>query len=157
MAQGDLDFGLLLKIMKAVGESRGGNPLFPIHTGEIMGLVSPEVGSGITAVNYLQRHVDYLQEDRYLTTGPAGIHRTLRLTVKGQNFVQPELAEFGRQPMLPQVFKSLEDQIQILTYPQQEKDGMLYRLREAAATHAPDLIAKIMIEIGAKLLTGGHG
>jgi hypothetical protein len=35
--------------------------------------------------------------------------------------------------MLPQVVKSLEEQIQVLTYAQEQKDGMLYRLREAIA------------------------
>jgi hypothetical protein len=71
--------------------------------------------------------------------------------------VQPELAEFGRQPMLPQVVKSLEDQIQVLTYPQEQKDGMLYALREAIAKQAPDGIAKAIAEVGAKILTGGGG
>ncbi len=43
----------------------------------------------------------------------------------------------------------------LFTYPQEQKDGMLYRLREAAATHAPDLFVKIIAELGAKLLTVG--
>jgi hypothetical protein len=156
MAQGDLDFGLLLKIMTAVGGSRGQrNPRFPIETGELMDLVPAEVGSGMEALDHLDRHVDYLQEDRYLTTSPAGIYRSLRLTVKGQKFVQPELAEFGRAAMMPEVVKSLEDQIQILTYPPGEKEGLFYRLREAMAQNAPNLIAKIVVEIGGKIARGG--
>jgi hypothetical protein len=69
-------------------------------------------------------------------------------------FVQPELAEFGQAPLLPRVVKSLEDQIQILTYPQGEKDGMLFKVREAVAKQAPDLIAKVIVEVGAKILKG---
>jgi hypothetical protein len=158
MAQGDLDIGLLLKIMKSVGESRDrGDPMFTISTGHLMDLVPAEVGSGEAALNHLDRHVDYLQGEGYLATSPAGIYRWLRLTVKAQKFVQPELAEFGRQPMLPQVVKSLEDQIQVLTYPQEQKDGMLYALREAIAKQAPDGIAKAIAEVGAKILTGGGG
>jgi hypothetical protein len=155
MAQGDLDTGLFWKIMKTVGESRGrGDPNFTVSTGHLMELVPTEVGSGMAALDYLDRHIDYLEGDGYLTTSPAGVYRWLRVTVKGQKLVQPELAEFGKQPMLPQVVKSLEDQFQVLTYPQEEKDKLLYRLREAVAKQGPDLIAKIIVEVSAKILHG---
>jgi hypothetical protein len=50
MAQGDLDIGLLLKIMKSVGESRDrGDPMFTISTGHLMDLVPAQVGSGEAA------------------------------------------------------------------------------------------------------------
>jgi hypothetical protein len=58
--------------------------------------------------------------------------------------VQSELAEFGKEPMLPQVVKSLEDQFQVLTYPQEDKNKLLYRLREAVAKQGPDLMVKII-------------
>ena len=51
------------------------------------------------------------------------------------------------RPLLPQVMKSLERDIQVLTYPEAEKEGMLYRLREAMASQAPDVIAKVIAEI----------
>jgi hypothetical protein len=154
MARGDLDFGLLLKVMKAVAESQdGGNPMFPITTSELMDLLPlATFESGDAALNYLDRHIEFLVEDKYLKTGPSGIFRSLRLTNKGQKFVQPELAEFGHQPMLPQVVKSLERQI--LTYPEEDKAGMLYRLREAVAANAPELFAKVIVEIGSKLVAG---
>jgi hypothetical protein len=129
--------------------------MFTISTGHLMDLVPAQVGSGEAALNHLDRHVDYLQGEGYLATSPAGIYRWLRLTANAHKFVQPELAEFGRQPMLPQIVKSLEDQIQVLTYAQEQKDGMLYRLREAIAKQAPDVIAKAIAEVGAKILTGG--
>jgi hypothetical protein len=156
MAKGDLDFGLLVNIMKAIGESRGGrSPIFPISTGELMDLVSPEVGTGPAALDHLDRHVDFLRDDHYLTTGAAGICQSLRLTPKGQKFVQPELAEFGQPAMLPEMVKSVEQQIQILTYPAGEKEGLLFKLREAVARNAPDLIAKIIVEAGARAIRGG--
>lgn len=67
-------------------------------------------------------------------------------------FVQPELAEFGREPMLPQVMKSLEHNIQVLTYPKAEKESMFYRLREAMASQAPDVIAKVIAEVGVAII-----
>lgn len=102
----------------------------------------------------IERHLDYLAVDGFITTNPdTGLHREIRLTAKGQKFVQPELAEFGQEPMLPQVVKSLENRI--LTYQEQnEKDGMLYSLREAIAKNAPDFIADVLVKIGAKLVTG---
>jgi hypothetical protein len=156
MALGDLDAGLLWNIMKTVGESRAQRtPFFPMSTGELMQLVPAELGSGMARLNHLNRHVDYLREDGYLNTSPAGIYQNLRLTVKGQKFVQPELAEFGRHPMLPEVVKSLEDQIQILTYPPGEKEGLLFNLREAIARNAPEIIAKMLVEIGVSIARGG--
>ena len=151
-----LDVALLFKIMTRLGELRGKrSPQWPATTGELMDLVS-DIQNGQVALDYLNRHVDFLQELKYLrVTAQAILHRGLELTAKGQMFLQPELAEFGTQPMLPQVVKSLEGQIQVLTYPQEQKDGMLYRLREAVAKQAPDLIAKVIPEIGAKILTGG--
>ncbi len=119
-----------------------------------MDLVPQEAGTGLPALNYLHRHVEFLRDIGFLKTSPAGVYMGIRMTPKGQMFVQPELAEFGQQPMLPQVVKSLENQIQILSYPQQEKDGMLYRLREAIAKQGPDLIAKVMAEIAVKIATG---
>ena len=74
--------------------------------------------------------------------------------MKGQKFVQPELAEFGQKAMLPQVLESIEKSVQVLTYPEEEKSGMLFRLREAVAKQAPDLIAKALAEIGYKLVKG---
>jgi hypothetical protein len=156
MAQGDLDIGLLLKIMTRLGQTRGQhNPLFLPHTGEFMDSVVSEERTGLPALNHLDRHIDFLREEGLLTTSPAGIHRALRLTAKGQKFVQPELAAFGSQPMLPQVVKSLEERIDVLTYPQKEKDRMLYSLREAISKQVPEIIAKVMVEIGAKILSGG--
>jgi hypothetical protein len=44
-----------------------------------------------------------------------------------------------------------------LGFPQEQKDGMLYRLREAIAKQAPDVIARAIAEVGAEILTVGGG
>lgn len=146
MAKGDLDFHLLLEIMKTVAESQElGNQMFPITTGNLMDILPHRFESGEAALDYLNRHVNFLEQEKYLKTGPAGTYSSLRLTSKGQKFVQPELAEFGQQPMLPRVVDSLEKQI--LTYPEEDKAGMLYRLREAVAANAPEAFSKVIVEI----------
>jgi hypothetical protein len=151
----NLDTSLLLKVMSALGEFHG-NPTYPLETGALMHLVPTEIGSGSGRLDHLDRHVDFLRDVGLLKARPAGIYRALELTAKGQMFLQPELAEFGQRAMLPQVVKSLEDKIQVLTYPQEEKDRMLYRLREAIARQTPEVIAKVIAEIGAKILAGGN-
>jgi hypothetical protein len=68
--------------------------------------------------------------------------------------VQPELADVGREPLLPQVVHSLEQSIDVLTYPEEEKRGMLFRLRDAISKQAPDVIAKVIAEVGFKIMCG---
>src|SRR5579862_1551234 len=62
MPQGDLETGLLLDIMKRIGEFRGKRPGWPLQTGEIMDLVPSEMGSGQVRLTHLDRHVDFLRE-----------------------------------------------------------------------------------------------
>jgi hypothetical protein len=57
--------------------------------------------------------------------------------------------------MFPEVVKSIEEKIQILTYPQEEKDGMVYSLREAVAKQAPGFIADVLVKIMAKMSVPG--
>lgn len=155
MTQGDLDTSLLVKIMTRIGEFRGKRPGFPLETGEMLDLVPVQIGGGPAALNHLDRHVDFLRDIRLLSTGQAGTYRSLQLTANGQMFVQPELASFGNPDLWPDVLKALERNIQVLTYPQETKDGMLYKIREAVAKQAPDVIAKVITEVSAKILTGG--
>ena len=65
-------------------------------------------------------------------------------------FLQPELAAFGNQSLLPDVIKALEERIQALTYPEEEKEGLLYRMREAVARQRGDFIVKIIMEIASR-------
>jgi hypothetical protein len=86
---------------------------------------------------------------------PRQLFAIIELTGHGREYLQPELAEFGRVPMLPQVVESIEKQLQVLSYPQEEKDRLLFRLHESVAKQAPEMIVKIIAEIAVKLLTGG--
>jgi hypothetical protein len=158
MAPGDVDVGLLLKMLDLIGSFRARYPAL-LQTQDLLDLV-PEVverNGRQKAIFYLDRHLAFLQGEGYLHSAPnhpgSGV-MVLRLTTKGEKFLQPELAEFGRHPMLPQVVKSLESQIQVLTYPQEEKDGLLYNLREAVAKQSPDVIAKVIAEVGIAIVKG---
>ena len=78
-----------------------------------------------------------------------GIDR-IRLTATGQHFVQPELAEFGQDPMLPRVVQSIEKEI--LTYPEQSRGAFLFKLRESIAQNSPELVAKLLVEVLPRML-----
>lgn len=157
MSKNNLDTGLLYRIMAKIGEWT--DPHNHPNSYVFADLVPTDLfPSGLDLgdkINYIDRHLSFLQGIELVT-----IYATDRdefmsvgLTAKGQMFVQPELAEFGQPPMLPQVMKSLENRIQVLTYPQEEKDGMLYELRDALSKQVPDVIAKVIVEIGAKMLS----
>jgi hypothetical protein len=154
----NLDTSLLYKIMQYLGDHRDVYPNWVNNT-ELLFLV-PEMmkteGEN-RALDYIDRHCVHLQGVGFLHAGTPTMsgHRMLRLTAMGDVFVQPELAEFGTQPLLPRIVESLEKRIQVLSYPEEEKSGMVFRLRAAMAERAPDVIAKVITEIGFRLLKGG--
>jgi hypothetical protein len=154
----NLETSLLYKIMKYLGEHRDVYPNWVNNT-ELLFLVSELVKSDgpDRALFYVDRHCVFLQDQGFLKAGTPTLmgHRMLRLSTKGEMFVRPDLAEFGTTPLLPQVVQSLEKSIQMLSYPEEEKNGMLFRLHAAMAERAPDFIAKVVAEIGFKLLKGG--
>jgi hypothetical protein len=154
----NLDTSLLYKIMQYLGDHRDVYPNWVNNT-ELLSIV-PELMKSDgqdRALFYVDRHCVFLQDQGFLKAGTPTLagHRVLRLSTKGEMFVQPDLAEFGTAPLLPQVVESLEKSIQVLSYPEEEKNGMLFHLREAVAKQAPDVIAKAVAEIGFKLLKGG--
>jgi hypothetical protein len=157
MATGDLDVALLHRIMMRLGELRKTSTAFsPATEAHLMELVRNCRPSGNVVLRYLQRHTDYLSEKGFLKIVlGAPLYRVLKLTAKGQTYVQPELAEFGERQILPAVVKGFEDRLAVLTYPDDEKEGMLHRLREALAEHAPDLLVKVLVEMGAKIAASG--
>jgi hypothetical protein len=156
--KGNLDLGFLYQIMTRLSELRADNPAF-VMSDRLFNLVATETADADADIaNYVDAHLEFLQGRGYVDLGqPAMLIRvrTVKLTTDGLMFVQPELAEFGRPSMLPEVVKSLEDQIQVLTYPPGEKEGLLYSLRDAIQRNAPELVAKILVELGAKAMRGG--
>jgi hypothetical protein len=122
MARGDLDTSLLHRIMVRLGELRDKPPANPPCEGDLMDLVREGWPSGASALSHLQRHTEYLKEKGLLRVVPgAPLNRVLKLTDRGQAYVQPDLAEFAEKPMLPAVVKSVEDRIAVLTYAEPEK------------------------------------
>jgi hypothetical protein len=104
------------------------------------------------ALQYLDRHLVHLSERDFVKIGTVtmGSSRTIRLTAQGEMFVQPELAEFGSEPLLPQVVQAIEQQI--LTYPEDRRSRFPFDLRAAIARNGPDLIARLLVEGLPKLL-----
>jgi hypothetical protein len=150
----DLQMSVLLGIMQRMRELRDSYPQL-INWRDFLDLVSgvSQLEGEQKAFHYLDRHVTYLKNEGYLATVDSGAG-IVRLTNQGEKFVQPELADFGKEPLLPKIVQSIEDRIAILTYPQEEKDGMRFRLREAITTQAPDFAAKVLAEIAYKAFTG---
>lgn len=154
----DLNVSLLYRIMDELGRLRGSiDSVVSTSSFETLVCDSGETRRYEKGCKHINRHLAFLEESGFVRIDAklgdedfAGIGLTLR----GQTFVQPELAEFGKEPILPAVVKSLEDQIEILTYPRDEKDGLLYRLREAIAKQAPDVIAKVITEVGFQIMRG---
>ena len=156
---GDLDVSLLYAIMARAGEMRGRRPE---HAGidELLDLLPPcETHEEKRETRrHLDRHLMHLRSREFIYYDAINAEwggAKFKIIIKGELFVQPELAEFGREPLLPQVVKSLEESIHILTYPEEEKNGMLFRLRDAISKQAPDVIAKVIAEVGFKIMSGG--
>lgn len=157
---GDLDIALLYAIMARAGAMRGRKPE-DIGIDELLDLVPPWEGDEEkrAARLCLDRHLRHLQAREFIYYHPTAAEygaSSFRIKIKGELFVQPALAEFGQEPLLPQVVKSLEESVRVSTYPEEEKSGMLFRLRDAIAKQAPDVIAKAITEVGFRILGGGR-
>jgi hypothetical protein len=146
---------LLHRIMLRMGEIQDRAPL-QISTRNFLDL-APECATEAERAIYVNLHLKFLQGRGFLTVRreiTRQLFAIVELTGHGHEYLQPELAEFGRAPMLPQVVESIESQLQVLSYPQEEKDGLLFRLRESVAKQAPEMFVKIIAEIAVKLLSG---
>jgi len=156
---GDLDVSLLYAIMARAGEMRGRRAEYG-SIDELLDLVlsCDTAEDKREARRDLDRHLMHLRAREFIyyhPTAPEFGASTFRIRIKGELFVQPELGEFGKEPLLPQVVKSLEKSIHVLTYPEEEKNGMLFRLRDAISKEAPEVIAKVITEVCFKIMSGG--
>ncbi len=144
-----LDKSLLYRLMRKVGEIEGDVPNLAQSTDFLDLIHKPPDQAQFKDIVYIDKHLVFLQECGFLSLGSPtyDMKRGITLTAVGHMFVQPELAEFGKESLLPDIIKTLEDRIQTLTYPEEEKNGLLYRMREAITKQSPDLIVKIMMEI----------
>jgi hypothetical protein len=156
---GDLDVSLLYAIMARAGEMRGRRKEY-VGIDELLDLVAPSENTEKREARlHLHRHLMHLRDREFIYYHPIAAEwgtSTFKIKTKGELFVQPELAEFGTEPLLPQVVKSLEKSIDVLTYPEEEKNGMLFRLRDAISKEAPEVIAKVITEVCFKIMSGGR-
>lgn len=149
-----LDAALLVRILNRLGAARGSEHF--TETRELFDLV-PHLSDKKEACRYLQRHTKFLRDCDLIHRGtpiPEYCIEYISLTSKGEMFIQPELANFSNQELWPEVMKALEDSVQVLSYPDEEKQNMLFRLRDALAKQVPDVIAKVIVEIGSKIASG---
>jgi hypothetical protein len=152
----DLDMGLLYRMMRQMGQFRS-LPVNTINTLKFEPLLEErwKTERYDERHRYVNRHLEFLEQSGFISVKArlgdedwAGI----ALTRSGQTFVQPALAEFGREPLLPDVVKSIEEQIHALTRPTEEKETLLFKLRSAISKQAPDLVVKFLVELTSKML-----
>lgn len=147
-----LDETLLLRIMHRISELSD-RPSYLPSTTDLLDLV-PQLDED-EARFFLTRHLNFLAELGYLRLNESYLDALISITATGQMFVQPELAGFGNSNLVPDLVKNLEQQIGQLTYPEPEKSGLIFRLREAVAKQAPDIVVKVLFEIVGQM-TRGH-
>jgi hypothetical protein len=102
---------------------------------------------------FVQRHLEYLQQIGLLELGfknGPGEYLSVQLTAEGRHYVQPELAQFYGD-VLAQLVPEIEAQIDRSALPEDEKETIKYKFKEALAAHAPDLAVRLMVEILAKV------
>ena len=140
-----LDKSLLYRIMRLAGEIEGNGPDL-VDTGDFLVLIGQSKDDilDLNGTLYLDRHLVFLQQTGFLSLGiqTYNMTRIIKLTAQGHMFLQPELAEFGNESLLPDIIKAVEERIQTLTYPQEEKEGLMYRLREAATKQGGEALVK---------------
>jgi hypothetical protein len=144
-----LDKSLLYKIMQRVGEIES-NALNCAESTDFLEFIGKEGHQAeLKDMLYIDKHLVFLEECGFLSLfAPThNMKRGAKLTGMGHMFLQPELAEFVNASLLPDIIKAIEERIQTLTYPEEEKTGLLYRVREAIAKQSGDLIVKILVEI----------
>jgi hypothetical protein len=99
-----LDKSLLYKIMRKVGQIEGeGGPNFADST-DFLDLVGKPVDQAeLKDMWYIDRHLVFLDQCGFLSLGSSTYQgkRGVKLTAMGHMFVQPELAEFGNETLLP--------------------------------------------------------
>jgi DNA-binding MarR family transcriptional regulator len=156
----DLDVGLLYRLVRKIAEFRAvplAVTLAAIGSAQLEAVLDEywSTKSFGERRRHLNRHLDFLELAGFISIKARLDDREragIALTLAGHKFVQPELAEFGQAPLLPEVVKSIEQELQALTRPIEEKETLLFKLHEAVSKHAPDLVVKFLVELSAKLM-----
>lgn len=153
-----LDKSLLYKVMRRVEEIESDSSNLADTTDFLEFIGKPLHEAKLNDMSYIDKHLVFLEQCGYLKLSAPTyqVKRCINLTALGRIFLQPELADFTNKSFLPDIIGALEEQIQTLNYPVEERDGLLYRLRDAVAKNTPEVIAKIIIEV-ATLYVKAHG
>jgi len=147
-----LDKSFLYRIMRRVGEIEHNVPNLA-QSGDLIDLIKKHQDDAeLDDLFYVDKHLVFLEECGFLSLGALtpDARREIRLTSLGNMFLQPELSEFVNKSLLADIIKAIEESIQTLTYPEKEKEGLLYRMREAIAKQRGDLIVRIIMEIASR-------
>ncbi len=152
MAGDKVDIQMLHQILVRIGDHGSGDPR-QLGTITFLELVGNDENrdEGQRKV-YINFHLDHLEKDGWISVKHRSSRqdfRTIELTSMGRKYVQPEVSDFGKISMLPEVVKALETDI--LTYPEEEKSNLIYRLHESVAKGSATVFKAIIVEIGAKL------
>ncbi len=148
MAAGDRDFRVFLAILKYLGEKR--DPFTYIQTQDLVELFPPERQAADARRNMrvMYSYVKFLEEIGYVKLGTPTLDAncTVALTALGEMFLQPELAQLQNPDLLSEMLEAVENQI--LTYPMDDADrnGFLFKFREALARKAPELAIQLLFE-----------
>ncbi len=105
---------------------------------------------------FVKAHLEYLRDVGLLELGITnhlGEYLSVKLTADGRHFVQPELAEFYAG-VTGQFVSAVETQIDTSSLSDDDKHTFKYRLKEALATHAPDLAVRLIVEFLSRIATG---
>jgi hypothetical protein len=149
-----LDKSLLYRIMRRVGEIENDVPNLAQSTDLLMLIDKPLDKAELKDKLYIDKHLVFLGQCGFLSLGPPtyDVKRGIRLTALGNIFLQPELAEFSNTSIPPDIIESLEDRIKTLTYPEEDKNGLLFQVHEAFTKQKGELVVKTLFEIASLVL-----
>lgn len=154
----EIDKSLLYRIMRRVGEIENDIPNLAQSTDFVALIDMPLDKAELKDVMYIDRHLVFLEQCGFLSLGSPtyDMKRGIRLTALGNIFLQPELAEFTNASILPDIIESLEDRIKTLTYPEEDKNGLLFQVHEAFTKQKSELVVKALFEV-VSLILKAHG
>ena len=153
-----IDKSLLYRIMRRIGEIENDIPNLTQSTDLLALIDKPLDKAEIKDMLYIDKHLAFLEQCGFLSLGSPtyDMKRGIRLTALGSIFLQPELAEFTNASILPDIMESLEDRIKTLTYPEEDKKGLLFQVHEAFTKQKGELVVKALFEV-ASLVLKAHG
>jgi len=148
MAAGDRDFRLFLAVIKYLGENR--DPFTYIQTSDLVELILPQRRDPDARKNVrvMYSYVQFLEGIGYVKLGTPTLDSncSVELTPLGEMFVQPELAQLQNPGLLSEMLDAVEKQVLTYSMDDADRNGFLFRFREALARKAPELAIQLLFE-----------